>query len=373
MPPCATMLGMAASKDNSAGVPPHAALLHDRFQKLYFGKAVTVQDVIVGFIRFLLRDAAAWIERIDFSTLEPMPTEMIDKAFRSRFTDRLWRVRFRAEDGTTHWLHIIVMLEFQSTVDWFMALRMQSYAVRIYESMWDGRTPTKKSRLPPIVSVVVYSGRRPWPAARCVSDLVESGARPAEPPAPPVPNFTGESFLLIDLQQLDLADLPKDNLVSLLARAYAVRDVEDVAPLVEDALRVMREGPRAELRAVFLSWFRELAEPLGIDLEFLEDEEMIAKLEEQGEVLLPVQERLKAQLDGIAARNLKEGREEGLAEGGRHLLRRMAARRFGADTARQLDPLLAATEDPERLSDVGTWITACATGKELLERVRNAD
>ena len=51
----------------------------------------------------------------------------------------------------------------------------------------------------------------------------------------------------------------------------------------------------------------------------------------------------------------------------------MAARRFGAETAQQLDPLLAATEDPERLSDVGTWISACATGKELLERLRNAD
>ena len=179
--------------------------------------------------------------------------------------------------------------------------------------------------------------------------------------------------MLVDLQRIGLTALPEDSLVALPARAHRIRGVEDVAPLVEDALRVMREGPRAELRAVFLSWFRELAEPLGIDLEFLEDEEMIAKLEEQGEVLLPVQERLKAQLDGIAARNLKEGREEGLAEGGRHLLRRMAARRFGADTARQLDPLLAATEDPERLVDVGKWITTCATGKELLERVRNAD
>ena len=99
---------------------------------------------------------------------------------------------------------------------------------------------------------------------------------------------------------------------------------------------------------------------------------MIAKLEEQGEVLLPVQERLKAQLDGIADRNLKKGREEGL-ERERGLLNHLVEWRFGADTARQLDPLLAATEDPNRLIDVGKWITTCATGKELLERVRNAD
>ena len=100
---------------------------------------------------------------------------------------------------------------------------------------------------------------------------------------------------------------------------------------------------------------------------------MLAKLEEQGEVRLLVEERLQAQLDGIAARNLKEGRAEGRAEGGRDLLHHLVEWRFGADTARQLDPLLAATEDPNRLIDVGKWITTCATGKELLERVRNAD
>ena len=143
---------------------------------------------------------------------------------------------------------------------------------------------------------------------------------------------------------------------------------------MDDALRVMREGPRAELREVFIPWFRELAEPYGIDLKFLEDSEMLAKLEEQGEVRLLVEERLQAQLDGIAARNLKKGRAVERAEAlkrERVLLHQLAALRFGADTAQQLDPLLAVTEDPERLSDVGTWIMDCAAGTELLERVRN--
>ena len=148
---------------------------------------------------------------------------------------------------------------------------------------------------------------------------------------------------------------------------------ENVAPLADGALRVMRVGPRRELRTVFIPWLRQLAEPLGIDLKFLEDEEMLAKREEAGEVRLLVEERLQAQLDGMKAESLEKGREEGREEGRRDLLRRMAERRFGAETVRQLDPLLAATEDPERLSDIGTWITDCATGQELLARLRNAD
>ena len=54
---------------------------------------------------------------------------------------------------------MIVMLEFHSTVDWFMALRIQSYAVRVYEAMPESRSPTSESRLPPILAVVVYNGR----------------------------------------------------------------------------------------------------------------------------------------------------------------------------------------------------------------------
>ena len=36
-----------------------------------------------------------------------------------------------------------------------------------------------------------------------------------------------------------------------------------------------------------------------------------------------------------------------------------------------MNPLLAATEDPERLTNVGNWIMECATGRDLLERLRN--
>ncbi len=90
---------------------------------------------------------------------------------------------------------------------------------------------------------------------------------------------------------------------------------------------------------------------------------MIARLEEQGEARLLVDEHLQAQLDGIAVQNLERGRAEERTEGLARewaRLRRLITWRFGADAAQQLDPLLAATEDPERVSDIGNWITDCA-------------
>ena len=54
------------------------------------------------------------------------------------------------------------MLEFPSTVDWFMALRVQSYAVRICESIPFVKSPNSETRLAPTLAMVLYNGRRPW-------------------------------------------------------------------------------------------------------------------------------------------------------------------------------------------------------------------
>ena len=111
-----------------------------------------------------------------------------------------------------------------------------------------------------------------------------------------------------------------------------------------------------------------LAGQIGVDLKCLEDKIMKDQPESESEVRLLVEERLQAQLDRMKAQSRQEGRENGA----RDALRLVAAQRFGADTARHLDPLLAAIKDPERLSSVCRWIADCTTGPELLERLRNA-
>ena len=119
-----------------------------------------------------------------------------------------------------------------------------------------------------------------------------------------------------------------------------------------------------------------LAGQIGVDLKCLEDKIMKDQPESESEVRLLVEERLQAQLDRMKAQSRQEGRvvgrQEGRENGARDALRLVAAQRFGADTARHLDPLLAAIKDPERLSSVCRWIADCTTGPELLERLRNA-
>ena len=48
----------------------------------------------------------------------------------------------------------------------------------------------------------------------------------------------------------------------------------------------------------------------------------------------------------------------------RALLCRMAAARFGADTAARLTDVLAPITDPDRLAEIGDWLVRCDTGAE---------
>ena len=376
MDPCATMLMMSGSKDHSAAKPPGTGVPHDKLHKRYFANVVAVRDAIVDFVRRSLPNADEWIDRLDFDTLEPMPTETVDEAFRSRFNDMVWRLRFRGPDHDAKWLYVIVMLEFQSTVDWLMALRIQSYAVRIYESIPFVKSPNSKTRLPPILAIVVYNGRRPWRAARSLSDLVGPGTRPAEPSPAVAPTFTGESYVLIDLQGLAAEDLPPDNVVSLLARAHGMRDAEDVSRTFDEAWRLLGGPQREGLRDAFFPWLAKLGKQIGVDLSILEVKRMRDNLDADGEVRLMVEERLQASLDKMKAQSLEQGLERGRQEAREEkldLVRRMTALRFGADTARRLDPLLVEIKDPERLSSVFDWIIACTTGPELLARLQHSD
>ena len=170
--------------------------------------------------------------------------------------------------------------------------------------------------------------------------------------------------------------LPPDNVVSLLARAHGMRDAEDVSRTFDEAWRLLGGSQREGLRDAFFPWLAKLGKQIGVDLSILEVKRMRENLGADGEVRLMVEERLQASLDKMKAQSYQEGLELGrqeIREEKLDLVRRMTARKFGADTARHLDPLLIGIKDPEHLFSVFCWIIDCTTGPELLARLRHSD
>lgn len=118
---------------------PSELIRHDPVHKGLFPYPQAMQDLLGEFVAKQLEAGREWVGRLDFSTLEPLPTRRIDATLPRRANDLVWRVRFRDVKGGPQWLRVLLMLEFQSSVDWFMAPRVQGYAVRLYESQWQGR------------------------------------------------------------------------------------------------------------------------------------------------------------------------------------------------------------------------------------------
>ena len=68
---------------------------HDQSYKALFSHSLPVRDLLRDFVGELLEGGREWMQRLDFSTLEPLPTERIDSTLRGRANDIVWRVRFR--------------------------------------------------------------------------------------------------------------------------------------------------------------------------------------------------------------------------------------------------------------------------------------
>lgn len=128
---------------------------HDSGYKLLFSDPLMVRDLVQGFIH------DPWLHRLDFSTLEPVKGHYVSEDLRDRADDVVWRVR-SGED----WLYLYLLIEFQSRVDRFMALRMMVYVGLLYQDLIRNKQLEPSGLLPPVLPIVLYNGERRW-RGRC--------------------------------------------------------------------------------------------------------------------------------------------------------------------------------------------------------------
>ena len=331
----------------------YGAPMHDAAYKDLFSHPRMVVDLLRGFA------AREWSDALDFSTLEKLPAEYVSDDFRQRHGDAVWRLRFRNDT----WMYLLVMLEFQSSADPYMAVRILVYTGLLYQDLIRRGELGDAGRLPPVLPVVLYNGRPRWTAPVEAGDLIS-------PVGEVLSRFQpSQRYFLLDEGRWGEDDLPRRNLVSALVGLENSRSAASLSNVLE-ALSDWVEGPgEDELRRAFVEWVRRAVLPGRF-----------------GEAVLPVVQALEGGGAMLAERVkewteqwLREGREQGLQQGlergiergraeERALLCRQASRKFDAETAERLSGLLNHLSDPERLAEVGDWIIECRTGAELLDR-----
>ena len=340
--------------------------MHDPAYKLLYSHRRMTADLLRGF----LPDGPE--AGFDFGTLEPLPASHVGRGLKRREGDLMWRVRARAAPGDG-WVHVLVLLEFQSRVDRHMALRAMTYSGLALEglvrrgegSREDARsTFPRRSLLPPVIPFVVYNGKRRWTAPLDVSELFAPALARLRP---------SNRYVLLDMGEADVGGVPGDNAVGLHI-ALEKATLEEAQPVLPRLSKALAGPEHLGLRVAFAEWLsRSWIEEYGVladldDRSRRELDRMVAEGEVEAMGSLAV-ERWREQKAQIHARGRTQGRTEGL-EFERRLLGSLAARRFGAGAGERLSALLAGVSEPELLEAVGNAIIDCGTGAELLAAAR---
>ena len=185
---------------------------HDHSYKLLFSHPEMVADLLRGFV---LED---WVKDLDFATLERVSGGYVADDLREREDDIVWRVRFGGG-----WLYVYLLIEFQSSVDHFMAVRVLAYLGLLYQDIirTGGLTPDRL--LPPVLPLVLYNGKPRWTAPEEVADLVAASPAGLDRYRPRL------RYLLLDEGRYADGELaPLCNLAAALFRMENSRTPQDV-------------------------------------------------------------------------------------------------------------------------------------------------
>ena len=370
--------------------------MQDPNYKRLFSFPRMVEDLLRGFL------PGSWLAELDFSTLRKLPTEYVSDELLKRHGDCVWRLRRRVE-----WLYLLVLLEFQSTDEPRMALRILTYTSLLYQELVRNDALDAGGRLPAVLPVVLYNGEARWKAAVEVGELIAPVGPELAPYQP------SQRFIVVDERHVGAEDLPGANLMRAVLGLEQSRTPEDVVRVAELLAEWLRDPRDDGLKGAFTDWVWRLAgqfEPgdaesptirtlEGVRMTLEERlaewpkqwlrqgrEEVVEQLRRAGAELPPedadmtlverVAEWPKQWRQEGREQGVEQGREQGVEQGveqgrehERALLRRQAASRFGEETAERLSGMLAHVADWDALAEIGDWLVRCETGGEFLARV----
>lgn len=134
---------------------------HDAAYRKLFTHPRLVHDLLVGFVD------QPWVRQLDFSTLVPVRTTFVTQQLEIFQADQAWQVVHRPSGRIVY-----VLLEFQSRVDRWMALRMVNYAVHLkFDRLQDPRV------LQEGLTVIFPHGDLSWSKAMACRDRFSAPAR----------------------------------------------------------------------------------------------------------------------------------------------------------------------------------------------------
>jgi predicted transposase YdaD len=283
---------------------------YDASYKLLFSAPELVRDLVMGFI------PDDWLHGLDYDTLEKLPGSYVTDDFRHRADDVVWRVKVHES-----WVYLYILIEFQSNVDPYMAVRIMVYVGLLYQDLIRRGDVLTNKHLPPVLPIVLYNGDGKWTAATDVAQLV-----------PKVPGLVSEylpqlKYLLIDENNYSEDELSQlKNLVAAVIRFEHPANDAALIHLIEQ-LNDWLDG-QPELKRTFAIWIR------AVLLRQSKNTLVLPKINDLKELKMTLAERF----DEWA----KAYEQKGLEKGESLVLQRQLVKRFGPLPSNLLTRIAAA-------------------------------
>lgn len=289
---------------------------HDRRYRFLFSHPGFVERLLTSFV------TEPFVGGLDFSTLERVNATFVSPEFARREADVIWKLSFRGRP-----VFLFLLIELQSSVDRWMALRFLRYLAEFYQSL---ATETRASPLPAVFPLLLYTGDPTWSAARSTGELI----RPAIPDAF-IPHLAYYPILV--------NEIPVETLRRVRNAVSAVFYVENADPrklseTLDDLIAILSDEAPEQFE-VFGRWMSSylagtsaetaVTEPIRSAREV---RSMFAtRMKEYGERL-----KEEGRLEGR-----REGQREGRREGRREVARAMKTRGIDATVIEEITGLSA--------------------------------
>ena len=340
----------------------------DRVYKQLYSFAEVVEEVVVEIVGKSV--GGDWVDHLDFTTLEQMPTEFVDAERETvRLVDMAWRVRFRDRP-----LWLVLLFEFQSKEDKTMATRALLETALCYQSFAEGRGAGVEGEASAVLVVVVKSFEGRWKGSPSKASELEKLV-----PEELRPFIYGQRVVLLDEEAEAAEGASLDLRKGGCLRAGLALRLEEDPERVAQALAVLDDRlVEPALRKAYLAWIRVQMidwKGSGKTVEQLNTFKEAAKMYTNhiARVAKAAQARGEARgqkLGEARGRKLGEARGQRLGEalGLRRAYVETAKWKFGADVAERLAGVLAGVTNRSRLARVGRLLAECETGDDLIAK-----
>ncbi len=259
---------------------------HDGSYKNIFSYPQMVQQLLEGFVN------QDWVADLDFSSLEKTSGHYVSDDLRERSDDMVWKARWRDTE-----VYIYLLLEFQSTPDYFMTVRVSNYVSLLYQDLIKSKVIKKGDKLPMVLPIVLHRGDELWDCVLDINELVVETA-------PELTHYKpSQRYLLIDVAAYENEALEAiHNIVSTLFQLE--NSSEDTAVDLINQLYNLVKNDDNDLQRALKLW-----------VEFVLSQKLEGVQLEQAQTLGEVATMLANNRIPWTHRWLEEGKVEGKVEG----------------------------------------------------------